>query len=105
LAYYIKHVLLCTNQKAAGKQCCANSGGEEYFSHMKSRLLELELHGPGKVRISKTGCLGRCGSGPCIVIYPEGIWYSYSSIADIDDIIETHLISDSIVERLLIDKE
>lgn len=104
MAYYIKHVLLCTNQKAAGKQCCANSGGEEYFSHMKSRLLELELHGPGKVRISKTGCLGRCGSGPCIVIYPEGIWYSYSSIADIDDIIETHLISDSIVERLLIDK-
>jgi (2Fe-2S) ferredoxin len=105
LAYYNKHVLLCTNQKAAGKQCCANSGGEEYFSYLKSRLLELELHGPGKVRVSKAGCLGRCSSGPCIVIYPEGIWYSYSSFTDIDEIIETHLISDSIAERLLIDKE
>lgn len=101
--YYSKHIFLCTNKKAVGKQCCANSGGEEYFDYMKSRLLELEMHGPGKVRVSKTGCLGRCSSGPCIVIYPEGVWYTYSSFADIDEIIEKHLISGSIVRQLLID--
>lgn len=105
MTYYNKHVLLCTNQKPAGKQCCANSGGEEYFDYMKSRLLELEMHGPGKVRISKSGCLGRCSSGPCIVIYPEGIWYTYSSFEDIDQIIESHLISGVIAEQFLIDKE
>ncbi|HHF7366971.1 TPA: (2Fe-2S) ferredoxin domain-containing protein [Legionella bozemanae] len=105
MAYYNKHVLICTNQKAAGKQCCANSGGEMYFDYMKSRLLELEMHGPGKVRVSKSGCLGRCSSGPCIVIYPEGVWYSYSSFADIDEIIERHLVSGSVVEQLLIDQE
>lgn len=102
--YYNKHVLLCTNQKAAGKQCCANSGGEEFFDYMKSKLLELDLHGPGKIRVSKSGCLGRCSSGPCIVIYPEGVWYSYSSFADIDHIIESHLIAGETVEQLLIDK-
>lgn len=101
--YYSKHIFLCTNKKAAGKQCCANSGGEEFFDYIKSRLLELEMHGPGKVCISKTGCLGRCSSGPCIVIYPEGVWYTYSSFADIDEIIEKHLISGSIVHQLLID--
>jgi (2Fe-2S) ferredoxin len=105
LNYYNKHVLLCTNEKAAGKKCCANTGGEEYFQHMKSRLLDLELQGPGKIRVSKTGCLGRCSSGPCIVIYPEGVWYTYSSFEDIDEIIETHLISGTIAQRLLIDKE
>ncbi|HHF7372765.1 (2Fe-2S) ferredoxin domain-containing protein [Legionella bozemanae] len=105
MAYYNKHVLICTNQKAAGKQCCANSGGEMYFDYMKSRLLELEMHGPGKVRVSKSGCLGRCSSGPCIVIYPEGVWYSYSSFADIDEIIERHLVSGRVVEQLLIDQE
>ncbi|KTD44174.1 (2Fe-2S) ferredoxin domain-containing protein [Legionella parisiensis] len=105
MAYYNKHVLICTNQKAAGKQCCADSGGETYFDYMKSRLLELEIHGPGKVRVSKSGCLGRCSSGPCIVIYPEGVWYSYSSFADIDKIIERHLVSGSVVEQLLIDQE
>ncbi|WP_454782765.1 (2Fe-2S) ferredoxin domain-containing protein [Legionella sp. WA2022007384] len=105
MAYYNKHVLICTNQKAAGKQCCANTGGEPFFDYMKSRLLELEMHGPGKVRVSKSGCLGRCSSGPCIVIYPEGVWYSYSSFADIDEIIEQHLISGNIAEQLLIDQE
>ncbi|HHS8277293.1 TPA: (2Fe-2S) ferredoxin domain-containing protein, partial [Legionella anisa] len=104
MAYYNKHVLICTNQKAAGKQCCANSGGEMYFDYLKSRLLELEMHGPGKVRVSKSGCLGRCSSGPCIVIYPEGVWYSYSSFADIDEIIERHLVSGSVAEQLLIDQ-
>ncbi len=104
MTYYNKHVILCTNQKAAGKQCCANSGGEEFFNHMKTRLLELELHGPGQIRVSKSGCLGRCSSGPCIVIYPEGAWYTYSSFADIDKIIESHLITGKPVEELLIDR-
>jgi (2Fe-2S) ferredoxin len=105
LNYYNKHVLLCTNQKPAGKTCCANSGGEEFFDYMKTKLLELELHGPGKIRVSKSGCLGRCSSGPCIVIYPEGVWYAYSSFADIDQIIEGHLIAGEPVKELLIDRE
>jgi (2Fe-2S) ferredoxin len=104
LTYYIKHVLLCTNQKPAGKQCCANSGGEPFFDYMKTRLLELGIHGPGKIRVSKTGCLGRCASGPCLVIYPEGVWYTYSSFSDLDQIIDSHLIAGETVEQLLIDQ-
>lgn len=105
MAYYSKHVLLCTNQKAAGKKCCADSGGEEFFTYMKSRLVELEMHGPGKIRVSKSGCLGRCGLGPCLVIYPEGVWYSYASFADIDEIIDSHLISGVLAQELIIDSE
>lgn len=104
MTYYNKHVLLCTNQKVPGKQCCANSGGEEFFNHMKAKLLEQGLHGPGKVRVSKSGCLGRCSSGPCIVVYPEGTWYTYSSLADIDRIIESDLLNGQVVEPLLIDR-
>lgn len=103
MTYYTKHVMLCTNQKMEGKKCCANAGGEEYFAHMKSKLLELDLHGPGKIRVSKSGCLGRCSSGPCIVIYPEGTWYTYSSFEDIDEIVENHLIAGRVVEKLQID--
>ncbi|CEK11741.1 (2Fe-2S) ferredoxin domain-containing protein [Legionella hackeliae] len=86
----------------AGKQCCANTGGEPFFEHMKARLLELDLHGPGKIRISKSGCLGRCSEGPCVVIYPEGIWYTYATMADIDEIIDSHLVAGNTVEHLLI---
>lgn len=100
--HYTKHIFLCANQKAAGKQCCANSGGELFFDYMKAKLSELGLHGPGKIRISKSGCLGRCSLGPCIVIYPEGVWYTYTTMADIDEIIGSHLVAGDTVTRLLI---
>ena len=101
--HYTKHLFICTNQKGAGKQCCANAGGEPFFDYMKTRLKALDLHGPGKFRVSKSGCLGRCSVGPALVIYPEGVWYTYTSFADIDEIIVTHLVDGNIVERLLID--
>lgn len=98
-------MFVCTNQKAAGKQCCANTGGEPFFDYLRAKLLELELFGPGKVRVSKSGCLGRCSLGPCIVVYPEGVWYRYASNEDIDAIIESHLINNKILPHLLIDSE
>lgn len=103
MSLYTKHVFLCTNQKGPGKICCSNSGGEAYFDYLKKKLLELGLHGPQKIRVSKSGCLGRCSEGPCIVIYPEGVWYRYSSYTDIDTIIQTHLIENQAVEGLLLE--
>lgn len=102
MTHYTKHVFLCVNQKAAGKVCCANTGGELFFDYLKTKLLELGLHGPGKIRVSKSACLGRCSLGPCIVIYPEGVWYTYANTADIDEIIDSHLVAGGIVNRLLI---
>ena len=49
------------------------------------------------------GCLGRCDVGPVIVVYPQETWYTYIDEEDIDEIIESHLKNDKIVERLLID--
>ncbi|WP_339608336.1 MULTISPECIES: ferredoxin [unclassified Methylophaga] len=36
-----------------------------------------------------------------LVIYPEGTWYHFETEADIDEIIESHLLNDTIVERLV----
>lgn len=99
---YKKHLFICTNQKKDGKVCCANKGGVPYFEYLKTKLKSLGLHGPGKIRVSQSGCLGRCGEGPCIVIYPEGIWYTYETFADLDEIISTHLIEGHLVHRLQI---
>lgn len=105
MSYYNRHVFLCVNQKAGGKTCCANTGGEEYFEHLKLKLLEMGQHGVGKIRVSKSGCLGRCASGPCIVIYPDQIWYSYKSLSDIDEIIEEHLINNRVVQHLVLENQ
>jgi len=100
--FYTKHVFVCANQKAPGKICCANTGGEPFFDYMKQQLKKLDVHGAGKIRMTQSGCLGRCKRGPCLVIYPEGVWYSYASKDDIDEIIQTHLIHHGVVDRLLI---
>jgi (2Fe-2S) ferredoxin len=38
-----------------------------------------------------------------MVVYPQGTWYTFIDREDIDEIIESHLVNDQIVERLLID--
>lgn len=100
MTYYQKHLFVCTNQKAEGKTCCAQTGGEPFFNYLKTALQTKGLHGPNQCRVSKAGCLGRCALGPCLVIYPEGVWYTYTSFADLDEIIEKHIMQNEQVTRL-----
>lgn len=102
MSYYQKHVFFCTTQREPGNICCGNHKAEEMVMHARERIKSLELDGKGKIRINKAGCLGRCHEGPVIVVYPEEVWYSYNSQADIDEIIDEHLLSNRVVERLKI---
>jgi (2Fe-2S) ferredoxin len=70
------------------------------FNFAKNRVKELGLSGPGKIRINKAGCLDRCADGPVMVIYPEGIWYTFIDTEDVEEIIQSHLIQGRPVERL-----
>lgn len=67
---------------------------------MKARAKELGLE--PKIRINSAGCLERCELGPTMVIYPEGIWYTYQTKEDIDEILQTHVIGGGRVERLML---
>ena len=66
---------------------------------MKARTKEL---GVTNIRVNQSGCLDRCELGPTMVIYPEGIWYSYHSVEDAEEIIQRHLIKGERVERLML---
>lgn len=101
--FYQKHVFFCVNQKESGKKCCQNANARDYFEYAKQKLQQLELWGPGKIRVSSSGCLGRCALGPVLVIYPEAVWYTYHSFADIDLILEQHLQKGTLVESLLLE--
>jgi len=101
-AYYRYHVFFCVNQRVAGQPCCADKGAVAMRDYAKGRIKQLGLDGKGQVRINQAGCLDRCAQGPTIVVYPEGIWYSYSGTNDIDAIIDEHLVHGRPVERLKI---
>lgn len=100
MSFYQKHIFICTNQKEDNKKCCFQGDAFSAWEYFKEKLAKLNLSGPGKIRVSRSGCLGRCGLGPCIVIYPEGTWYTYKSIEDLDRIIENHLIKNEILAEL-----
>ncbi|MDO4795120.1 MAG: (2Fe-2S) ferredoxin domain-containing protein [Brachymonas sp.] len=100
--YFVRHIFFCCNQREAGKDCCAKHGAEEAAAHCKKRLKDLGLHGEGQVRVSRSGCLGRCHAAPVAVVYPEGVWYSYRNLSDIDEIVSRHLQGGQVVTRLLI---
>ena len=102
MGFYNKHVFFCTNQKDPGKKCCAEADAAAMWQHAKQRCQEEGLSVNDNIKISKAGCLGRCAKGPCIVIYPEGRWYTYHSAADIDKIIEQELMNNEVVTELLI---
>lgn len=105
MGYHTKHLFFCINQRKPGKKCCLDAGADDMRDYAKSRLKALKIPlGPGGVRVNKSGCLGRCNEGPVLVIYPEGVWYTYETRADIDEILEKHVIGGEIVARLLLPK-
>jgi (2Fe-2S) ferredoxin len=100
--YYQHHVFFCMNEREDGRPCCASRGAQAAQEHAKRRIKQLDLNGEGKIRINKAGCLDRCEEGPVVVVYPEGTWYTYVDTADIDEIIDSHLVNGVEVERLKI---
>lgn len=102
MTYYRYQMFFCINQKAEAKACCANHQAQAMRDYAKSKLKKLGLHHVGACRANTTSCLGRCDEGPILVIYPEGVWYSYKTHHDIDLIIEQHIIHGQPVEQLLL---
>jgi (2Fe-2S) ferredoxin len=102
MPYYRYHVFFCCNQRDDGRACCNARGGHAMRDYAKQKVREAELSGRGGVRINQAGCLDRCDEGPCVVVYPEGVWYTYVDRADIDEIIEEHLKKGRTVKRLQI---
>ena len=54
-----------------------------------------------EVKVVETGCHGFCEQGPIIVLRPQGIFYPRLKARDIDEIVETSIVGDGVVERLL----
>jgi (2Fe-2S) ferredoxin len=103
MAYYERHIFFCCNQReGTDRPSCNGKGASAMRDYAKQRVKELGLAGQGKVRVNMAGCLDRCEEGPCAVVYPDAVWYTYVDRADIDEIVEEHLRHGRPVERLRI---
>jgi (2Fe-2S) ferredoxin len=101
-SYFKRHIFFCTNQRDNGQACCADHGPQQAFEHCKSRIKAAGAMGPGGVRVNRAGCLDRCAGGPVAVVYPEAVWYTYVDEADLNEIVDRHLLQGEVVERLVL---
>lgn len=91
-----KHVFVCTT----GKTCPAQ-GANEVLDALRKEISERGLK--KEIRINKAGCFDQCGNGPMVVVYPEAVWYAHVEPEDAREIVESHLVNNKPVDRLLYD--
>jgi (2Fe-2S) ferredoxin len=94
------HFFICENERPSddARGSCARRGAKALREHAKARCHALGLK--GRVRVNMAGCLDACEHGPAMVVYPEGVWYTAKTTADVDAIIDEHLVKGQPVERL-----
>jgi len=88
-----KHVLVCGNVD------CADGGSIALLETL--RRLVKEAGRQQDIRITRTSCMGRCGEGPTVAVYPDGIWYRSVREGDAGEIVREHLLGDRLVTRLV----
>jgi (2Fe-2S) ferredoxin len=90
-----KHLFICTNEREdKSRSSCGEARGMELVKLFKKKINELKLN--TAIRAQRAGCIDACDFGPSIVVY-GGV-----TPADVEEIVESHLLNNIPVERLRI---
>lgn len=88
-----REILVC------GGTGCLSSKSEQIIKNLETLI---SVNGLEKeVIVKKTGCFGFCEKGPIVKILPDNVLYIEVKPEDAEEIVESHLINEKIVERLL----
>lgn len=95
-----KHVFICGQSRPPGhpRGSCGERGCMEVVDEFLFNLQDRNCF--DKIAITNTGCLGPCGHGPNVLVYPEGVLYANVRKEDVAEIFEQHLLGGTPVERL-----
>ena len=91
--FYRSQVLVCTGTG------CTSSGSPNIIKKFEEEIAKAGLE--KEVKVVNTGCFGLCETGPVVIIYPEGAFYSHIKVDDVERIVAEHLLKGRIVTDLL----
>ena len=78
---------------------CIASGSEKIKLKFDEELQKRGLD--DKISVIGTGCLGPCSFGPVVVMGRDKVFYHKVKAADVTEIVESHVIDNKYVERLI----
>jgi sirohydrochlorin cobaltochelatase len=88
-----KHVLVCGNGD------CAERGSLLLIDRLRQLVRGRDAR--QEIRVTRTSCMGRCGEGPTVAVYPDGVFYRGVTAADAEQLVHEHLFGDRLVARLV----
>jgi (2Fe-2S) ferredoxin len=102
MPFFERHVFICMNERPADnpRGCCMARGAADVLEAFKRLVKERDLG--ATVRAQKAGCLDCCAHGVTVVVYPEGAWYGHVTVADVAEIVDSHLVRGVPVQRLIL---
>jgi len=78
-----RHLLICSGDH------CRKHGGKKLCRAFRDALGEAGLK--RDVRPLEVDCLGQCGQGPMVLVYPDAVWYAGVQAEDAGQITDQHL--------------
>ncbi len=88
-----KHVLVCVNRD------CVDRGSLATLDRLRRRIRSARQ--TKQIQTTRVMCMGRCGEGPAVCVYPDGVWYRGVQADDADLIYEQHLLGNRPVGHLV----
>jgi (2Fe-2S) ferredoxin len=95
MGQYRCHVFVCT----FGETCPQQGDVEKYVKTLRAAVAAAGKH--VEVRVNKAGCFSQCGHGPMMVVYPDDVWYAGVKEADLQEILDSHILGGRPVRRLV----
>jgi (2Fe-2S) ferredoxin/precorrin-6B methylase 2 len=93
------HVFACDQRKPEGAPCCSERGSAAVIEALRREIGARGL--VDVVQVTTCGSIGLCERGPNLVVYPEGVWYSGVTPADVSEIVAEHFQNGRPVDRLM----
>ncbi|MBN1278904.1 MAG: (2Fe-2S) ferredoxin domain-containing protein [Chlorobiaceae bacterium] len=82
---FVAHVFVCTNDRGGERKSCAD-GNSQLLKETLKKVAD-DRGWKGKVRVSTSGCMGLCSTGPNVMIYPQKVLFSGVSPDDVESIV------------------
>lgn len=97
MAEYARHMLVCV-----GPRCTEEGEAQVLFERLGEKFKAAGIDkGSLRVKRTRTHCFATCKSGPILCIQPDGVWYYNVTEANLDRIINEHLVQGQPVTDLI----